>query len=359
MRRSEKMKRFITYLFEYENGKKGKNVGFIRVDIRNAVCRMEIRLHNLYRYQGKGQIYLLVNPEKLTGLSIGNIVVSQGRGEAGYTFSVDGIAGSDYPFSEVIGVGIRFGDRYYAASSWTDVDGEKIGAGKFAIWQKERETEELPEKPTNTNLDTEQQEVRRESPTTVESESAAEEEFFTTVPESTTKKESATHEGAERTMKEESRDETFDVETASASAENSYITQQETRKSPAAVRVERIDINGIRQLPKKNYHLCNNSFLIHGYLNYHHLMRKEIKENGDVQLYLGVPGVYERQERMMALLFGFPKFETEREFYGANDGMQALGDRAPGAANRADPGDTVPSASMDGTFGYWVCGLER
>jgi hypothetical protein len=285
MRRSEKMKRFITYLFEYENGKKGKNVGFIRVDIRNSVCRMEIRLHNLYRYQGKGQIYLLVNPEKLTGLSIGNIVVSQGRGEAGYTFSADGIAGSDYPFSEVIGVGIRFGDRYYAASSWTDVDGEKIGAGKFAIWQPE---------------------VRKESPATAEP--TAEKKFFTAVPDPTTKKESATNATVEE-------------------------------KSPAAVRVERIDINGIRQLPKKNHHLCNNSFLIHGYLNYHHLMRKEIKENGDVQLYLGVPGVYERQERMMALLFGFPKFETEREFYGAND--------------------TVPPESLDGTFGYWVCGLER
>jgi hypothetical protein len=323
------MKRFITYLFEYENGKKGKNVGFIRVDIRNAVCRMEIRLHNLYRYQGKGQIYLLVNPEKLTGLSIGNIVVSQGRGEAGYTFSADEIAGSDYPFSEVIGVGIRFGDRYYAASSWTDIDGEKIGAGKFAIWQPERKKEESPGKAAHADSDNVQPEVRGESPTTEEP---------------TTKEESVTNAIAEPTVeeestKEESMGEMLDVETASASAENSYITQQETHRSPAAVRVERIDINGIRQLPKKNHHLCNNSFLIHGYLNYHHLMRKEIKENGDVQLYLGVPGVYERQERMMALLFGFPKFETEKEFYGAND--------------------TVPSASLDGTFGYWVCGLER
>jgi hypothetical protein len=317
------MKRFITYLFEYENGKKGKNIGFIRVDVRNAVCRMEIHLHNLYRYQGKGQIYLLVNPENLTGLSIGNIVVSQGRGEAGYTFSVDGLAGSGYPFPEVIGVGIRFGDRYYAASSWTDVDGEKIGAGRFAIWQKERETEEHPENVAHEDSDSEQPEVRRESPTTAEAEPAAEEEST-----------------QEESTQEESVGETFDVKAELATEEeNSYITQQETRKSPAAVRVERIDINGIRQLPKKNHHLCNNSFLIHGYLNYHHLMRKEIKENGDVQLYLGVPGVYERQERMMALLFGFPKFETEKEFYGAND--------------------TVPAASMDGMFGYWVCGLER
>jgi hypothetical protein len=323
------MKRFITYLFEYENGKKGKNIGFIRVDIRNAVCRMEIHLHNLYRYQGKGQIYLLVNPQKLTGLSIGNIVVSQGRGEAGYTFSVDGIAGSDYPFSEVIGVGIRFGDRYYAASSWTDTAWEQIAEGKFEIWQKEEETEELPEKAAHEDSDNEQPEVRGELPTAAEAEHATEEE-------------------------------------------TSYITQQEMRRSPAAVRVERIDINGIRQLPKKNHHLCNNSFLIHGYLNYHHLMRKEIKENGDVQLYLGVPGVYERQERMMALLFGFPKFETEKEFYGATqEGIHAgaavdmnrrepsLGDGAPGAADRKDSIDTVPSASMDGTFGYWVCGLER
>jgi hypothetical protein len=299
---------------------------------------MEIRLHNLYRYQGKGQIYLLVNPEKLTGLSIGNIVVSQGRGEAGYTFSVDGLAGSGYPFSEVIGVGIRFGDSYYAASSWTDVDGEKIGAGRFAIWQKEKETEEHPENVAHEDSDSEQPEVRRESPTTAEAEPAAEEE----------------------STQEESVGETFDVKAELATEEeNSYITQQEMRRSPAAVRVERIDINGIRQLPKKNHHLCNNSFLIHGYLNYHHLMRKEIKENGDVQLYLGVPGVYERQERMMALLFGFPKFETEKEFYGANDGARALGDSAPGAADRADSDDTIPSASLDGTFGYWVCGLER
>jgi hypothetical protein len=323
------MKRFITYLFEYENGKKGKNVGFIRVDIRNAVCRMEIRLHNLYRYQGKGQIYLLVNPQKLTGLSIGNIVVSQGRGEAGYTFSTDGLAGSDYPFSEVIGVGIRFGDRYYAASSWTDTDWEQIAEGKFSIWQPE---------------------VRRESPA---------------VPESTTKKEFVTNATAEPTAEEkspqeESVSETFDVKAGSATEEeNSYITQQETSQSPATVRVERIDINGIRQLPKKNHHLCNNSFLIHGYLNYHHLMRKEIKENGDVQLYLGVPGVYERQERMMALLFGFPKFETEKEFYGAaQEGISA--GAAVDANRRAQSlGDTGASASMDGTFGYWVCGLER
>jgi hypothetical protein len=238
-------------------------------------------------------------------------------------------------------VGIRFGDRYYAASSWTDVDGEKIGAGKFAIWQPE---------------------VRKESPATAEP--TAEKKFFTAASAATIKKESSTNAGAERTMKEESTKEEsmgemIDVETAFASEENSYITQQETRKSPAAVRVERIDINGIRQLPKKNHHLCNNSFLIHGYLNYHHLMRKEIKENGDVQLYLGVPGVYERQERMMALLFGFPKFETEREFYGANDGARALGDSAPGAADRTDLGDTGAPESLDGTFGYWVCGLER
>jgi hypothetical protein len=350
------MKRFITYLFEYEKGKKGKNIGFIRVDIRNAVCRMEIHLHNLYRYQGKGQIFLFVNPENLTGLLLGNIVVSQGRGEAGYAFSTDGIAGSDYHFAEVIGVGIRFGDRYYAASSWVDAGGEQIGEGRFVIWEPEVRRESIPSTEEETIM-------QKESPQKPSANEFSDAETQFVAPQDkfaneTGIKPQTTSEAAAEPDQQTQHE--LSETNNSTSEENRYITQQETSKSPAAVRTERIDINGIRQLPKRNHYLCNNSFVIHGYLNYHHLMRKEIMENGVSKSYLGVPGVYERPERMMAMLFGFPEFEAEKEFYGAvqerPSDEEAVEERNFFANSTSASVDSEPT--VEGEFGYWLCLLD-
>ena len=52
--------------------------------------------------------------------------------------------------------------------------------------------------------------------------------------------------------------------------------------------------------------LVNNSFLLHGYYNYGHLLfgREDERE------FLGVPGDFCVQEKMMAALFGFPEFQT-------------------------------------------------
>ena len=93
-------------------------------------------------------------------------------------------------------------------------------------------------------------------------------------------------------------------------------------------KIRRIDISELRTLPAKNWYIVNNSFLTHGYANYKHLV---IKTDTDGRQYLGVPGVSEPQERMMAGIFGFTEFEPA----------------AP--ANAAD----VDS----GVFGYWFCQL--
>ena len=34
-------KRFVSYLYEYDNRKKGKNRGFVRVEVRNHQCCLE------------------------------------------------------------------------------------------------------------------------------------------------------------------------------------------------------------------------------------------------------------------------------------------------------------------------------
>jgi hypothetical protein len=54
-------------------------------------------------------------------------------------------------------------------------------------------------------------------------------------------------------------------------------------------------------------HLAHNSFLLHGFYNYRHIILG--KENDE--LYLGVPGVYYEREKMVAKMFGFEAFECE------------------------------------------------
>ena len=89
--------------------------------------------------------------------------------------------------------------------------------------------------------------------------------------------------------------------------------------------IRRIDLSDIKKLPSRNWYLCSNSFLLHGFFNYHYLIIKKVSREGKEKYYLGVPGIYEKPERVMATLFGFPEFE-----------------RAEGA-----PG-----------FGYWLCLLD-
>ena len=58
--------------------------------------------------------------------------------------------------------------------------------------------------------------------------------------------------------------------------------------------------------------LVNNSFLLHGFYNYRHLILGPDKELGGgerVRFYLGVPGTYFEREKMVAVMFGFEGFE--------------------------------------------------
>ncbi len=67
---------------------------------------------------------------------------------------------------------------------------------------------------------------------------------------------------------------------------------------------------GILQGPYQR--LVNNSFLLHGFYNYRHLLLgpdEEIGTGGEICFYLGVPGTYFEREKMVAVMFGFEGFE--------------------------------------------------
>ncbi len=54
-------------------------------------------------------------------------------------------------------------------------------------------------------------------------------------------------------------------------------------------------------------HLAHNSFLLHGFYNYRHIILGMENES----FYLGVPGVFYEREKMVAMMFGFEAFECQ------------------------------------------------
>lgn len=82
---------------------------------------------------------------------------------------------------------------------------------------------------------------------------------------------------------------------------------QETKDE--VITYEKIDRQGLSVLPQREWRVANNSFLLHGYYNYKHLLF--IRE--DNRLYLGVPGVYHAKEEEAAKSFGFPAFHRVEE----------------------------------------------
>ena len=72
-------------------------------------------------------------------------------------------------------------------------------------------------------------------------------------------------------------------------------------------KARKIQRSDLAVLPRRFWFLANNSFLLHGYHNYNHLLLAE--ESG--RLWLGVPGIYDPREARAADLFGFPQFTRE------------------------------------------------
>ena len=66
----------------------------------------------------------------------------------------------------------------------------------------------------------------------------------------------------------------------------------------------KIQRNDLARLPRCEWKWANNSFLLHGYYNYHHLA---LINDGE-KFRLGVPGIYHPQEAKAASTFGFMEF---------------------------------------------------
>lgn len=71
--------------------------------------------------------------------------------------------------------------------------------------------------------------------------------------------------------------------------------------------VYRVNKGNFAVLPESMKHILQNSFLVHGLMNYGYLLLFRVDEKAR-QFGVGVPGVYYEKEKLVAEMFGFPQF---------------------------------------------------
>ena len=134
------------------------------------------------------------------------------------------------------------------------------------------------------------------------------EEALSSEPENPSPSEEAdiTEEFVSETVSEAALSDASIDDTSIDAASTEETPTEETAIQDASIQARKITHAEISTLPRRFWPLANNSFLLHGCHNYHHLLLVKEKDH----LWLGVPGLYDPREAHMANLFGFPQFTS-------------------------------------------------
>ena len=389
------MKRFVTYLYEYDRTIRGRNVGFIRNDIRNDCCRMEIHIRGLERIKEKAPIFIIVRDSECIGIPAGEVVISQGVGNACLELRGNRIGKTDYSVNNIQAVIVRYNGGKMLMGCYVQHPAGDLLSGTFTKWeaqatpasptpdpdaargvdsnsgdlypnpQNDLGTENnfgdlYPNSRSDLGIENDSADLYPKNPNNLGTENNSGDLYPNSRSDLGTENDSADlySKNPNNLGTENNSGDLYPYANNSqgteAKAEEICPTSEEAAQSPI---YKRIAITDIRSLPSRNWHLCNNSFLVHGFFCYHYLILKTINAPDGAKMYLGVPGIYASQERMMALLFGFNDFEI------ATDNMMGKSDTSDikySSAAQNDSGDKTNSDSQPsaGDFGYWLCPLE-
>lgn len=266
------MQQFIRYLYEYEGEKRVRNVGFVKVEKEERACTIQIRAKGLATTKGQ-KVEVLVFYRKgkdYVQVSQGKIECENATSHLILRFEAEDMGGTE-AYANLHGVLLRSENGHIYGSIWDD---SVIPLSR--MWTQEEWDR--------------QQNTRENAKAEVEEESEA--------------KENAVEEQAEET--EEEREGTV-VKTEETVMESEGMS--EVQKEVPGRLYEKICRKDLVRLPRKEWRLANNSFLLHGFYNYHHLLYIEEGEN----CWIGVPGIFHEKEQAAARAFGFPQFHRITE----------------------------------------------
>lgn len=253
------------YLYEYENYKRRRNVGFIKVSRHFQSCTLQIHARGIPVRNGSTlSLSAFCNEQN-------KLIISQ----------IADLASCGRNISIRLSVSeIHFPER----RSLQQIDG-------FLLQNPDRDAPPLFWMASSFFFDITPDMMRPTEPEPVSEADSSETE---------SEPEPETESGPEPETESEPEPETEPVPESAVEPE-SGLRSAEAKDLPQAKKISREDLT---LLPRKFWPLANNSFLLHGYHNYNHLAL--IEENG--RKWLGVPGIYDTREARAADLFGFPRF---------------------------------------------------
>ncbi|RDY29907.1 DUF6128 domain-containing protein [Lachnotalea glycerini] len=289
--------RLVSYIYLYDKGIKVKNSGFAKIECKDNTLRIKMNLKGIFNnYYDNWKVYLLIERNKeLLGIYIGDVKGKGSNAEFQTSCQQDNIGNTSQSFEDIIGLAvISSGNKKYA-TFWKDTN---ITVDNF----KEYEEKTIAEK-INTGLEkifniNHTKETKEELVTAMAVETEEENKIEQTV---NTEKEKLVECEKENLRKNEIEEinlnENWDKLISQFKIINSF--------SDKEVECIRIELKDLKILPKSQWILSNNSFVLHGYYNYKYLILGKINN----RFIIGVPGVFCNKEKLVAGIFGFNDFK--------------------------------------------------
>ena len=97
-------RRLISYIYAYEGGIKGKNIGFVKLEARNGQCKISVNVKHVYVGSSDIGVYLLHGQEEI---GLGNIFVRNGNGEFRTVVNVGNVENSGITLDNCHGLTIH------------------------------------------------------------------------------------------------------------------------------------------------------------------------------------------------------------------------------------------------------------
>ena len=367
-------KRLVSYIYAYPGGVRDKNVGFAKAEVRNGQFKLTVSVKGVYRDTPElFGVYVMVDGKKhqpggFTLLKTGTVMVNQGIGQYQDLFNPMNINQSGYTFEDISGIALarENEDFYRMFSLWEDciLNIEDItfaqpeaAAASNSVVQADSEEVSVKEQVNRTTGQEAERKSAEMSGNVCESETVrrnAEDVSENEVEEAAVTSKPATPESAQSA----GRQADLQQETAQMKAQQvrameavqellfrntnpqgtmpqntklQHTTPQNAKPQEEMPAFEKVFINRdfidafeddyfydcvevtpelLKQLPIEDDAVVNNSFLVHGYYNFKHILFGKVCENdNNTRYFIGVPGMYCNRERFMASMFGFCNFK--------------------------------------------------
>ncbi len=293
MRNTDKMfyEKKVVYLDYLERGEKIKNGGHLKWETKGDISRIEIHIRGLYPTDTlQGEIRLCSFEETLLA---DRMTLRFGAGEYVAQWNNQNLAETNITLEECDGVEIRISESRMLRGRWRErkKPEEVIDAEKTMDAEEITAAEEaaIPEEVIVPEEVIEPEEF-------IESEAVIE-------PKEVEKSEEVTGSAAPKR------------EPVLASDKWEQLSCYYPKLHPFGDNREYLSITprDFVVLAGKYHNLVHNSFLLHGYYNYGHVVLTKLTEGREEVFYLGVPGVYFEREKQAALMFGFEGFEADSD----------------------------------------------